>query len=622
MKVRNLTRIPQEIIEQVREQTNIVDVVGQYVQLKKSGKNYLGLCPFHEERSPSFSVAEDKQIFHCFGCGKGGSVYQFIQEIEGLNFPEAVEKVADLSHIKIDYQFQPDLTPAENTHQKHTNELIKLHESAADLYHHILLKTKVGEKAFNYLIERGVTEEQIKEFQIGFAPVERTLLKQIFERDEVSDDLLSASGLMTQRDDGEFFDRFFGRIMFPIKNDQGKVIAFSGRLFVEDELKSKKMPKYLNSPETDVFNKRKVLYNFHQARQTGRKENELVLFEGFMDVIAASGAGVKNGVASMGTSLTNEQLLMFQRTVKKVLVCYDGDSAGKEASYRALQSFTEYSSLEISLMLLPEGLDPDEFIQKYGRKSFVTLLKNQRESAFTFKMNYFKQGKNLDNEHDRLNYLEIMINELSKISSVIEREMYIQQLAELFQISEEAIYAEVSKSIHHQQQTRRNKRHQTEQHQQAPINYAPPQVQQKKKLTLVERTEQMLLYRIFQETTVASKIRALENFSFAHDEYQELFQHFCDYMLLHGQFVLADFLNYLKETHLRQKLIKITYVELSDESTSQEIEDYINIIGKNQLELLKEEKINQQREAARVGNSELELSLTIEIINIQRQLKG
>ena len=244
--------IPQETIEMVRQQTNIVDVVGQYVQLKKSGKNYLGLCPFHNEKSPSFSVAEDKQIFHCFGCGKGGNVFSFIQEIEGLSFPESVEKVADLANISVSLNLtnRPQVMSPKVLEE---SQLIQIHEKTSELYHHILMNTQVGEKALEYLKERGLTEEVIKTFQIGFAPRDRRLLHKVLEKDNYSDEVLKKTGLLFQLEDGNWIDRFYQRIMFPITNFQGKVIGFSGRILEDVDFDATDQPKYLNSPETDLW---------------------------------------------------------------------------------------------------------------------------------------------------------------------------------------------------------------------------------------------------------------------------------------------------------------------------------------------------------------------------------
>ena len=222
-------RIPQEVIEEVRHRTNIVDIIGQYVQLKKSGKNYMGLCPFHEERSPSFSVAEDKQIFHCFGCGKGGTVFNFLQEIEGISFPESVKRVADLEHLSVDFDWSEPREVADTPENQQRRSLLQLHSKAAELYHHILVNTKIGEPALNYLLERGLTQELIETFQIGFAPQKRDFLSQVFKNEQLDETLFEPSGLFVQRDNGTFLDRFYQRIMFPINDPQGNVIAFSGR---------------------------------------------------------------------------------------------------------------------------------------------------------------------------------------------------------------------------------------------------------------------------------------------------------------------------------------------------------------------------------------------------------
>ncbi|WP_336577242.1 DNA primase, partial [Candidatus Enterococcus mansonii] len=237
-------RIPQEVIEEIRQRTNIVDVVGQYVQLKKSGKNYMGLCPFHEERSPSFSVAEDKQIFHCFGCGKGGTVFNFLQEIEGINFPESVRRVAELEQIPVSIDWGSTIE-SNSTENLQNRKLIELHKKAADLYHHVLMNTQIGEPALDYLLERGLTKEIIETFKIGFAPQKRDFLTQVFQNEEVTEDLLKESGLFIQRESGEFLDRFYQRVMFPINDDRGNVIAFSGRLLKTEDFSGENMPKYL-----------------------------------------------------------------------------------------------------------------------------------------------------------------------------------------------------------------------------------------------------------------------------------------------------------------------------------------------------------------------------------------
>lgn len=613
-------RIPQEVIEEIRRQSNIVDVVGQYVQLKKSGKNYFGLCPFHEERSPSFSVTEDKQMFHCFGCGKGGNVFKFLQEVDGLSFPESVKKVADMGHFQLDYQFDAFADVEPTAEVRNQQELIKLHTTASELYHHVLLNTQAGEQALDYLKTRGLTEELIVEFQIGFAPRERLLLQKVFENDSVSDELLEESGLMTRREYGQWLDRFYQRIMFPIRDGQGKIVAFSGRILQTEQVDTTKMPKYLNSPETAIFNKRQVLFNFDQAKGAARKENELILFEGFMDVIAAWSTGIKNGVASMGTSLTNEQIQMIRRTSEGVLLAYDGDNAGFEATNRALDLLASQTALDLSVITFPEGLDPDDYIKKYGPEEFVTLIKSRRETDFTFKMQYYKKGKNLQNEQERFNYIQELVKELAKIPSVIEREVYIKQLSEEFGISPEAIAEEIrgSQQIDRQEHREQRQQRHAEVQRQEPTR---PKEYQVKPLSVGEKAEQMLLFRIMNERGVHAKINQLADFSFIHDEYQELYTHFNDYMLTQGKFVEADFLNYLQADYLKEILVKISYLNMSTESSQPEIEDYLVAIVNQRLEILKEQKLSEQKEASRTGNKQLEQELAVEIINIQRRLK-
>lgn len=614
-------RIPQEVIEEVRRQSNIVDVVGQHVQLKKSGKNYFGLCPFHEERSPSFSVAEDKQMYHCFGCGKGGNVFKFLQEVDGISFPEAVSKVADIAHVAIDFDLSADAGAEASPQQRQNQELIKLHEKASELYHHILLNTQAGAEALTYLEERGLTTELIEEFQIGFAPNERILLQKVFENEQVSDELIESSGLMTQRESGERLDRFYQRIMFPIRNSQGKIIAFSGRVLPTETVDTSRMPKYLNSPETDIFNKRQTLFNFDKAKAVARKDGELLLFEGFMDVIAAWNAGVKSGVASMGTSLTNEQIQMIQRASKSLVFCYDGDSAGIEATNRGLELLSEVSTLDLNIVSFPEGLDPDDYIRKYGADGFVSLVKTGRETRFTFKMNYLKKGKNLQNEQERFNYLQELVKELAKVPSVIEREVYVNQLSQEFGVSVDAIQSEIKGQKQEGRETERANRQRTKPEQRR-IEPHQPKEYQVKSLSLGEKAEQMLLYRIMHERAVQGKVSQLKDFSFIRDVYQELYNHFNDYMLTQGTFSAADFVDYLRADYLKETFVKISYIEMSEESSLKEIDDYIVAIQKDRLEAIKQLKISEQREASRLGNKQLEQELAVEIINIQRELKS
>lgn len=620
-------RIPQEVIEEVRHRTNIVDIIGQYVQLKKSGKNYMGLCPFHEERSPSFSVAEDKQIFHCFGCGKGGTVFNFLQEIEGISFPESVKRVADLEHLSVDFDWSEPREVADTPENQQRRSLLQLHSKAAELYHHILVNTKIGEPSLNYLLERGLTQELIETFQIGFAPQKRDFLSQVFKNEQLDETLFEPSGLFVQRDNGTFLDRFYQRIMFPINDPQGNIIAFSGRLLKTADFPGDEMPKYLNSPETTLFNKRETLFNFDKARKEIRKENTVLLFEGFMDVIAAWQSGVKSGVASMGTSLTNEQIRRLERVAKEVVICYDGDNAGVQATNRAIQLLQENSHFDLSIVSIPEKLDPDEYVRKYGAEAFQNLANHGRETVFSFKMNYHRLTRNMNNEKEQLDYVNELLRELTNVQSPLERDRYLNQIAQEFQLSVHSLEEQFNQLKQEQRSVQRQERQQFYQDEMMPPPMEEPvfeenHVQNKLPLTQVQKAERSLLFRLMNEQGVRQTVQQLPDFSFAHDEYQELYFLLESYATLHQSFDIADFINFLQDNQTKQLAIEIAYQNLSEESSEREVADLLHVIALSSIAEAIEQKKIQQQEAKRVGNQQLEAELTMEIIQLARQLKA
>lgn len=607
-------RIPQEVIEEVRHRTNIVDIIGQYVQLKKSGKNYMGLCPFHEERSPSFSVAEDKQIFHCFGCGKGGTVFNFLQEIEGISFPESVKRVADLEHLSVDFDWSEPREVADTPENQQRRSLLQLHSKAAELYHHILVNTKIGEPALNYLLERGLTQELIETFQIGFAPQKRDFLSQVFKNEQLDETLFEPSGLFVQRDNGTFLDRFYQRIMFPINDPQGNVIAFSGRLLKTADFPGDEMPKYLNSPETTLFNKRETLFNFDRARKEIRKENTVLLFEGFMDVIAAWQSGVKSGVASMGTSLTNEQIRRLERVAKEVVICYDGDNAGVQATNRAIQLLQENSHFDLSIVSIPEKLDPDEYVRKYGAEAFQNLANHGRETVFSFKMNYHRLTRNMNNEKEQLDYVNELLRELTNVQSPLERDRYLNQIAQEFQLSVHSLEEQFNQLKQEQRSVQRQERQQFYQDEMMPPPMEEPvfeenHVQNKLPLTQVQKAERSLLFRLMNEQGVRQTVQQLSDFSFAHDEYQELYFLLESYATLHQSFDIADFINFLQDNQTKQLAIEIAYQNLSEESSEREVADLLHVIALSSIAEAIEQKKIQQQEAKRVGNQQLLISI-------------
>lgn len=608
-----MARIPQQVIDDVREKTNVVDVIGQYVQLKKSGsKNYSGLCPFHNEKTPSFSVAEDKQFYYCFGCGRGGNVFSFIQEIEGLSFAESVIKVAELEGIEVAEKYQD--VSGENEVNSKQQQLIQMHEKAAEVYHHMLVNTAAGEAALDYLHKRGLDDQLIEEFNIGFAPNQRDFLSRVFQNESLNTEAFPETGLFVERENGDLADRFYQRIMFPIRNYQGKTVGFSGRFFATEDFADKEQPKYLNSPETTLFNKREILFNFDKARSSIRKNGTVYLFEGFMDVLAAYRSGATNGIASMGTSLTNEQIAAVTRLAQELVLCYDGDEAGVAATDRAIGHLQESSHIDLSVISVPEKLDPDEYVKKYGQEAFMKLLEHGKETVFSFKMRYRRMNKNMSNEKEQVDYVQELLHDLLNVDSLIEQDRYLTQLSTEFQISRETL-----------QQQLRDLRQQQRSKKQTPKQVDVPPVQEasqsSQKKTQVQKAEELLLYRLFNDETLNRRFKQAQ-VTFVHEIYQELYMLFDAYIESEGEFVLAKFLDFLKDDkRLRNIVSTIASLDVPEEGSQQEFEDLLTVIQSSSLvEEIKDKRIRQQ-EASQKGNQQLELDLAVEIINLTKKLK-
>jgi DNA primase len=352
--------------DRVKQQADIVRVIGEYVRLKKSGQNFSGLCPFHQEKTPSFSVSPVKQMYYCFGCGKGGDVFQFVMELEKSPFPEAVRTVAEKCGIAIP---KPrERSPEERRENQQRTSLVDMHREAAAFFSKHLLSSTEGKAALGYLEDRGLDRESITRFGIGFAPsggdaLFRTLKQKFAEKD------LEVSGLVGREQSGRFYDRFRRRIMFPISNEAGKVIAFGGRAMGDD------LPKYMNSPETPIYSKSNTLYHLDRAKEALRHSDFAVLVEGYMDAIAVARAGIGNVVASCGTSLAEPQIKLLSRFTQRIVVNYDPDTAGQAATERSLALLLE-KEFDVRVLALPGGADPDKFIKEQGVEAYAKLLTN------------------------------------------------------------------------------------------------------------------------------------------------------------------------------------------------------------------------------------------------------
>lgn len=603
----NMANLSPQLIDDIRQKVNIVDVVGEYVQLKKSGRNYSGLCPFHEEKSPSFSVTEEKQIFKCFGCGKGGNVFTFLQDIEGISFPEAVKKVADMVHVPLEISASQPASPALKKKQTY----LKMQEKTREVYQHLLLNTKVGEEAFTYLTERGLDEETLKQFALGYAPDTGNFLVEILKKEGFSEDDLLASGLFVSLEDGQLKDRFKNRIMFPLENPQGELVGFSGRL-VGTRGKENHQPKYLNSPETGLFEKRQLLYHFSEAKGEIRKAGQCFLLEGFMDVIAAFQGGIKNAVASMGTSFTQQQTHLLEKVTPELVLCYDGDLPGQNAIFKSLEQLKTLSQLRLKIVMLPEKLDPDEYLRKYGVESFQNFLTKEQKTAFQFKEVYLKNHYDLTNEQGLGDYLKELVLEIATIPSLMERDILLGQTAEKYHVTYDILKQQLTGFTKEKQAAQLQKIVQ--------LNQAVKP--QQEKISRVEKAERQLLYRFFYEEDLRLFLRQQPEVIFEKEGYQELYLLMDGYAQAGGVMEENAFLDFLqKDPAMQNVATTIFMLETSPAGTEEEVMDLLTVLTKGSLERKITEKRQLQKEAHRLGNKDLELQLTLEIIQLTQQLK-
>lgn len=604
-----MVKIPEATIEEVRSQTNITDVISQYVSLHQAGKNLFGLCPFHEEKTASFSVSESKQIFHCFSCGRGGNVFTFLMDLENLSFPEAVVKVADFEHISLDPKYTEQTNNGNDTHNSQTRELISLHEEAAKLYHHILMNTQMGQPALDYLHNRGMTDELITEFNLGYAPSQR-LLKPVFDERKVDYQLLRKTGLFSETQDAKLVDRFVERIMYPIRDASGATIAFSGRLLTSNP----DMPKYLNSPETEIFNKGRVIFNLDKAKLTVRESRTVILFEGFMDVITAFAAGIKNGIASMGTSLTDDQVYDIKRIAQQVIISYDGDQPGQKATNRALEIFKPVSSLTTKVVQIPDGQDPDEYIKENGGAAFNGLV-NSAQSVTDYQLQVLKQTENMHSETGQAEYTKKALALISEISSPIDQELYLNRLSTELGISKDVLQQQLQstvKSTVHPKPSTQN-----------PGMLNSYITSNEPALSLVEKAERRLLKRMLYDRDVWLQVKNITGFAFIDEKYQMLYLLAEGYFNHYDQFQIATFSNLIKESGLQQLLINVDMVDLPSAVSEGEIDDYVNVIMNqapvtNQIAVKKQELI----EAGRIGDQKRQRQLLVDLIALEQKKRA
>ena len=568
-----------EQLNEIRKSVDIVDIVSNYLPLIARGKNHFGVCPFHDDHSPSMCVSKDKQIYTCFVCGATGNAFQFVKEYENISFIEAVRKVAEAGGISVSI--------SEFERVKKQSPLYDVYELSSKLYQ-LNLSTNHGSKAREYLNKRGINNDIIKEFGIGLAlpkgNITDALLKKGFDEQTLLD-----SALVSKSEYGTH-DIYRNRIMFPLWDLNGKVVGFSGRIFNGETDQA----KYINSRETEIFKKGELLYNYHRAKNECRRKNNVIVMEGFMDVICAHTHGITNVVAAMGTAITTNTAKLISRMAKNITLCFDGDEAGIMASYACTNELLKLGVFPNVVVLdKNKGKDPDEYIKNNGIDAFLDKL-NHPLSSMEFKEFYNKRTLNLSDDVGKAEYVKRMIEEIEKIDDVILREVTINKLSLDTGLDKEFIKSQTKEK-----------------------NIKPKEIITKKEngfLNKYQKAEMNLLYYMLKNKNHVLQFEASGTF-LPTDKYRFLAREICAYTKKCGNISPADFLTFVIENEdIVKTLGEITTLDLKEEASESEIEDYLNCINEYNKKIVIEKLQLKMKNTIDV-NEKLELARQIAVLN-------
>ena len=571
-----MNTLTSEKLNEIRNSVNIVDIISSYINLTPKGKNFFGVCPFHDDNNPSMSVSSDKQIYKCFSCGATGTVFKFIMDYENISFRDAVQIVAEKGGVHIDLH--------QVKKRKNNTNLYDIYNLSLKYYINSL-NTPKGKKAKEYLKNRNINEDIIREFQIGLSLSDRNTLANILIKKFKPEDL-SKSGLIGKSDYG-YYDLFRERIMFPLYDLNGKVVAYSGRIYDK-----KDNSKYFNTRETEIFKKGELLYNYHRAKDIARRKNQVIIMEGFMDVIRAHSVGIKNVVATMGTAVTSIQANLIKRMAKEIILCFDGDEAGAKATKSCAEELNKIG-VTPKIIRLEENLDPDEYIQKYGKEAFERKIENPI-NIMDFELDYLKQGKNLESAEDTAEYINQIIKELNMINDDILKEVTIKKIVDETKIDENII-----------------RNHLEEKPKKLPKRAV------KQNLTKYEIAEKNLIFYMLNSEEV---IKAYDKkVTYMPDkEYRLLAREISTFYKNYGLMNEADFIDYIEgDEELTQTIKKVNQNRNSENYTEEEINDYIKVIReynvKDAIDRL-QEKMKKQTDPLKKAE------IAQQIINLKKEL--
>ena len=439
-----MPRIPEDILQRIRDATDIVDLISEHVQLVKRGRNYSGLCPFHDEKTPSFSVDPDRQFYHCFGCGVGGNVFKFIQEIDRVTFVEAVKFLAERAGVSL-----PERSGPSREEDAAADELYRANDLAQKYFHHLLLNDAVGASARTYLQTRGLTGETIARFGLGYAPPEWDALLKVAGRRGLNPQILERAGLALLRSTGSgHYDRFRDRVTFPIANLSDRTIAFGARALQPDQ-----EPKYLNSPETPIYHKGRVLYGLSSTRDAIRRQDAVLVVEGYMDLISLAQAGIQHVVATSGTALTEDHGRLLARFARQVVLLFDGDAAGSTAAMRACEALLG-TGLDARVVSLPAEHDPDTFVQEHNPDALLKRAENA-QSVLDFYLEQLAQQHDLSSVEGKARAAERLKSLLAKPRDAVRRDLLLREVAERLSIDEQSLRHDLQASMRRPQQPRK-----------------------------------------------------------------------------------------------------------------------------------------------------------------------
>ena len=549
-------------INEIRNSIDIVDVVSKYVPLTLRGKNYFGVCPFHDDHSPSMSVSKEKQIYKCFSCGATGNVFNFVMDYENVSFPEALKILSDITGINIKG------VNVKSSNRDINKNLYDIYEVSSKLYINNL-NTNYGVSAKEYLHNRGITDELIKEFDIGLSLKDRDLLANLLVKKNFSEKDMLDSGLIIKNDYG-LSDIYINRIMFPLYDVAGKIVGYSGRIYNTSDTS-----KYINTRETAIFKKGEMLYNYHRAKESCRKKNVVIITEGFMDVIRLHSVGITNVVAAMGTAFTKDHVKLIRKLARDVILLFDGDEAGAHATLSCSDLLLEYN-ISPKIVRLPDNLDPDEYILKYGVDKFNDLLENPI-NVMDFKLSYLKNNKDLSSSVDAANYVNSVIDALKKIEDKTLVEISLKKLSEESKLDIEFLRDRLS-SIEE-------------------VKEVKPVLKEKKEIDMYDKAQMWLIYYMFNNDFVVemfdNEVTYMPN-----DNYRKLATYISCFYKDHGFVNVADLMTYLYEFDGMKDIVsEILSLDLPDKCTKRDIKDCIFTIRdyniKNEILRLQKEQRNE-----------------------------